>query len=376
MYYFDCTSGPGNDSGWQLSPTYQDNVSKDESFYYYTVKAKDACGFDTLESPQRRVWVDHNAPSPNPIDWEQVPIAISEVAINMKATTATDPCGVQYSFECTDGNCHNSGWQDDPNYTDTGLFEGLTYTYKVQTRDKSHNYNEGDWSSEISETTWEDVNNPQPWSSEWAEGGEPNAVPGQYEIAMTAETVTDISGVEYYFECTYGSCHDSGWQDSPTYTDTGLDVNEIHTYRVRTQDKASPPNPNSPNEADWGWSTEKSALIDFTAPTPNPSEWLWEPYDYYDPVHHTYHHRMVAVTATDDNGLDPNSGVIDSNRVQYYFQCLNTPDSGWQDSPEYTTPAVGEPGLMYAYKVKTRDKSTNQNETDYTIEWKLADPNN
>jgi len=379
MYYFACTSGPGNNSGWQLSPAYQDHVDINEVFYCYTVKTKDDYGFETLESPQRCVWVDHNAPMPNPAEWAigGEPNAISEVAITMQATTATDPCGVQYYFECTDGNCHHSGWQDSPDYTDTGLYEDTEYTYRVRTRDKSHNYNVGGWSSDANATTWDDVNNPEPWPAEWAEGGEPNAIPGLNEIAMTAQTATDISGVEYYFECTYGSCHDSGWQDSPTYIDTGLDVNEIHTYRVRTQDKASPPNPNSPNEADWGWSTEKSALIDFTAPTPNPAEWAvgGEPYEDYNDTKGCYQHRMVAVKATDDNGMDPNTGIFDPNRVEYYFECLHDDDlcSGWQDSPVYDVD-VPSAGLLYAYRVKAKDKSTNQNETGYS-EWKLAIPN-
>jgi hypothetical protein len=287
----------------------------------------------------------------------------------MRATTATDPCGVEYYFDCTSGGGHDSGWQADPSYTDTGLIENTTYTYRVRTRDKSNNLNEGSWSGEISETTLQDEVPPVPNPAEWAVGGEPNAVPGQYKIAMTAKTATDISGVQYYFECTAGGGHSSSWQDASTYTDIGLSANVIYTYRVKTRDKSSAQNQTA-------WSVQRSALIDFTAPTPNPSLWLWEPYDYYDPVHHTYHHRMVAVTATDDNGLNPVTGVIDTSRVQYYFQCLNTPDSGWLDSPEYTTPAVDGPGLMYAYKVKTRDKSTNHNETAYTIDWVLADPNN
>ncbi len=369
MYYFDCT-GPGNDSGWQLSPAYQDNVSTDESFYYYTVKAKDYYGFETIKSQQRRVWIDHRAPQPDPITWEQEPNAVSQVAIYMKATTATDPCGVEYYFACTSGGGHDSEWQASPLYTDTGLIEGLTYTYRVKTRDKSHNLNESAWSVERSATTSEDEEAPQPDPAEWAVGGEPNAVPGQYEITMTAKTATDVSDVQYYFECTAGGGNYSGWQDSSTYTDTGLDVNEIYTYRVKTRDTSLAQN-------ETGWSTEGSALIDFTAPEPDPSEWAvgGEPYDYYDPVHHTYHHRMVAMTATDDNGFDPVAGVIDTSRVQYYFQCLHTADSGWRDSPEYTTPAVSGPGLMYLYKVKTRDRSTNHNETAYTTVWVMADPN-
>ena len=44
------------------------------------------------------------------------------------------------------------------------------------------------------------------------------AVPG-----LTATmAVDDLNGVEYYFSCTAGDCHDSGWLPSRTYIDTDL----------------------------------------------------------------------------------------------------------------------------------------------------------
>ena len=47
-------------------------------------------------------------------------------------------------------------------------------------------------------------------------------VSGEGSIAMQAATALDASGVEYYFNCTSGGGHDSGWQDSTFYKDTGL----------------------------------------------------------------------------------------------------------------------------------------------------------
>lgn len=61
-------------------------------------------------------------------------------------------------------------------------------------------------------------------------------------ITMTATTATDPSGVEYYFTCTAGAGHDSGWQDSPIYFDIGLTANTAYTYTVKARDKASPSN--------------------------------------------------------------------------------------------------------------------------------------
>lgn len=58
-------------------------------------------------------------------------------------------------------------------------------------------------------------------------------------ILMTATTASDDSGVEYFFDCISGAGgHDSGWQDSPTYTDKGLNPNTQYAYRVAVRDKS------------------------------------------------------------------------------------------------------------------------------------------
>ncbi|MHC4372886.1 MAG: right-handed parallel beta-helix repeat-containing protein [Planctomycetota bacterium] len=58
-------------------------------------------------------------------------------------------------------------------------------------------------------------------------------------ISMTATTGTDVSGpVEYYFDETSGNLGgtDSGWQTSPSYTDTGLSPSTQYTYTVQMRD--------------------------------------------------------------------------------------------------------------------------------------------
>ncbi|MHC5062194.1 MAG: hypothetical protein ACYTFK_14110, partial [Planctomycetota bacterium] len=70
-------------------------------------------------------------------------------------------------------------------------------------------------------------------------------------IAMTATTATDQSGVEYQFDETSGNPGgtDSGWQDSTSYTDSGLDPSPTqYCYRVQARDK-------SVNQNTGGWST-------------------------------------------------------------------------------------------------------------------------
>jgi len=59
-------------------------------------------------------------------------------------------------------------------------------------------------------------------------------------IAMIASTATDdTSGVEYYFTCTAGGGHDSGWQSGTSYTDTGLTPSTSYTYTVKARDTSS-----------------------------------------------------------------------------------------------------------------------------------------
>jgi hypothetical protein len=62
---------------------------------------------------------------------------------------------------------------------------------------------------------------------------------GATSIKMVAVSATDVSGVEYYFTCTAGGGHDSGWQDSRTYEDTGLTPDTEYTYTVAARDKSA-----------------------------------------------------------------------------------------------------------------------------------------
>ncbi|HVP10154.1 MAG TPA: C1 family peptidase [Phycisphaerae bacterium] len=58
-------------------------------------------------------------------------------------------------------------------------------------------------------------------------------------ISMSAHA-DDPSGVDYYFYATGAGSHSSGWQSSPTYTDTPLQVNRSYSYKVKARDHATP----------------------------------------------------------------------------------------------------------------------------------------
>ncbi len=168
---------------------------------------------------------------------------------------------------------------------------------------------------------------------------------------MTATTASDPAGVEYYFTETSSNPggSDSGWQDSPTYEDTGLNDLTQYTYTVKARDKG-------PSQNETGLSSADSATTqDGTAPAPDPMTWLSVP-----AAAGTTSISMTATTATDTSG------------VEYYFdETSNNPggdDSGWQAGTSYTDTGLNEL-TQYTYRVQARDLSVNQNITA----WSSAD---
>ena len=347
-YYFECTAGGGNDSGWQDSRFYEDTGLSELVQYSYRVKARDKSSnqnegvYSTIVTA---ITQDGTPPGPNPMIWATDPYATGTSSISMTATTATDNGGagnVEYYFECTAGDGNDSGWQDGTTYENTGLDPNTQYTYRVSARDKSSNLNQTGYSTAKSATTDAvDTTPPTPDPMTWAT--EPYAT-GTSSISMTATTATDASGVEYYFDCTAGGGNDSGWQDSTTYGDTGLDDLTEYTYRVKARDKSS-------NQNETAYSTTKSATTqDGTAPSPDPMTWATEPYATGETSI-----SMTATTATDVSG------------VQYYFDCTagGGNDSGWQASATYEDTGL-DPDTQYTYQVKARDTSSSNNETSYS----------
>ena len=199
--------------------------------------------------------VDTSPPTPNPSTWATTPYATGKTSIRMVAATATDPSGVEYYFMCLEDSGHDSGWLDTPVYEDTGLSSSVTYTYAVQTRDKSPNQNASSFSTALSAAT-EDMVPPTPNPSTWVT---PPYATGTTSIRMVATTATDPNGVEYYFQCQTASGHSSGWLDTPVYEDTGLSPGVWYTYAVQTRDKSLSQNTGS-------LSTPMSAATNWLAP--------------------------------------------------------------------------------------------------------------
>lgn len=291
---------------------------------------------------------DTTAPTPNPMTWSSVPVATGASSIRMTATTGLDISGVQYYFDCTAGaGGHDSGWQTSPTYEDTGLNASTTYTYRVKARDLSNNLNETSYSTSLQATTTSasDVTAPTPNPMTWSSVP---AATSSTTIAMTATTASDTSGVQYYFQNVTAGDHDSGWQTSPSYTDSGLSPSTTYTYKVKARDLSA--NLNETAYSTTGNATTQAGAADTTAPTPNPTTWSSVP-----AAASSTSISMTATTASDASG------------VEYFFNCLTAGghDSSWQSSASYTDTGL-QPSTAYSYQVKVRDLSENYNETAYS----------
>jgi len=153
---------------------------------------------------------DVTPPEPDPMTWGVEPDAATATSISMTATSAADPAGVEYYFEETSHNPggSDSGWQDSPEYEDTGLALGTTYTYRVKARDKSPNQNETAYSNPSSATTFspkitiEGPNQRGEGPLPPAEGTLPGEL-GEFAIKIYAEDMPGFAGFQIQLDLAY-----------------------------------------------------------------------------------------------------------------------------------------------------------------------------
>jgi predicted outer membrane repeat protein len=295
---------------------------------------------------------DTEPPFPNPSEWAVEPYSSpGETLISMTARTTVDRWGGvgEYYFDCVSGACNDSGWQDDPNYTDTGLAIGNEYGYKVKASDAGGN--ETGWSpvryAVVGEEPPppEDHNPPTPNPMTWA------TVPyatSSTSIAMVATTATDdTAGVEYYFEDFNDPAANSGWQGSPAWTDTTCEPNTTYSYRVRARDT-------SPWHNTTGWSVLSSATTPAPPPPPNqaPGPVAWEVTPYLTGSGNNCYANMTAAEATDPEGNGP---------VQYYFECTEATsiNSGWTTERVWNNIYIGRGAIGFHFHFRVRDNLGN-----------------
>jgi hypothetical protein len=110
---------------------------------------------------------------------------------------------------------------------------------------------QGWWVTEQAINVQPDSNPPGPDPMTWAQAPHPVDTSS---ISMSATTAIDPegNGVEYLFDETSGNAgaNDSGWQDSPSYTDDGLSGGVTYSYRVKARDKSANQNETAYSEVE------------------------------------------------------------------------------------------------------------------------------
>lgn len=286
---------------------------------------------------------DTTPPEPNPSQWRIVPTGVWPSKVKMAAADSIDRLWgltfdsthpVQYYFQCTSGNGHDSGWQYDANYTDTGLQSYGEYAYRVRARDLAGNAT--DWSpvmwTEIAADKTAPTPNPMTWKVE------PYAASAT-SVSMTATTASDDSGgIQYEFEINEPNVgvYTSGWRADPNYTLTGLNPAGPYCFRVKARDVFD-------NETGWSDAVCVSNLGDVTPPSPAPTiVWLtgnWNvldsAYGYSGEFQTTtgatrWWHRVVA----DVTGITDNSGGL----LEIRFICTN--NSNFSSTNKVSSPII------------------------------------
>jgi len=171
-------------------------------------------------------------PTPNPPSWVTEPTPISTTAITMQAY-ATDPAGVEYTFDATGNNSHDRGWDAAATYTDNGLDVNRNYTYRVKARDTSAMLNETDYTPTASVATM--IQTPTALSfGAVTETSIQVTAPGTFTRLIAAQ-----SGL--YFEVLdpgdnpVGGGQANTWVQVQTITATGLSPGTTYRFRVKAR---------------------------------------------------------------------------------------------------------------------------------------------
>lgn len=285
------------------------------------------------------VAADTTAPAPNAAAWLVAPAAVSDSTVTMSTTPGSDASGwVEYYFACLSGGGHDSGWVSFNKYTDVGLTPGATVSYTVRMRDRAGN------TTAASAAASATLSTSTAGSASFADG--PVGI-ANGQITMTATKVTSASGkVEYKFDRTSPSASSSGWQSSPSHTQTGLATGSSHSYTVTVRDGRG--NTSAASAAVSALARDDAAPR-MAIPV---AHWAMQPYATID--------NKVSMTA---------QAVTDPSGVEYFFHCLSGggPDSAWQASTTFVTPVLADGTYVYQYKV--RDKSPRNTQSVYSTSY-------
>ena len=208
--------------------------------YSYRLQAVDGAGnLSGYSTAASATTVSHPAPSPStPTGLTATAASPTEIHLNWTASTGTVEVTGYNVQRCQGSGCTSFsqvGTATGTSYSDTGLSNSTSYTYRVQAVDGAGNLS--GYSSVASTIT---LNDTQPPSAPTALTGN-SASNSQINLSWVAST--DNVGVTGYLieRCSGGGCTNFaqvGTATATSYIDTGLTASTSYSYRVRATDAA------------------------------------------------------------------------------------------------------------------------------------------
>ena len=226
-------------SGWTTWTWWTWANLGDGSRYWYRVRSRDS--FD-----QRSAWSnavsstqDDRAPTVPSLTAEPGYTAGTTNELSWSAATDSGVGGVEYEVQCSMDSTFAtislaSPWSPSTSYTFSGLSDGVTYHFRVRSRDAFDHRSA--WSSVVRST--QDASAPTQPSL----AAEPPFTQGTSNtVTWSASTDAGVGGVQYLVQCAQDGAFaaivgQSSWSDATQFTFTGLRDGTTYYYRARSRD--------------------------------------------------------------------------------------------------------------------------------------------
>jgi fibronectin type 3 domain-containing protein len=337
------------DGTWPTTPTavsatpgFTDASLNDGMTYSYRMTVVDHAGSEYVEStPSAVVSATPKDTTPPPAPEGLAAQSGEESKVDLSWTASTDPRLDHYAIyrENPDGSWPTtpSAESSSPVFTDTGLSDGTTYTYRVTSVDHvGVEYVESAPSPGASATP-RDTTPPTPLEGLTAQSGEESKT----FLSWTASTDPRLDHYAIYRENQDGSwpITPSAESSSPVFTDTGLSDGTTYTYRVIAVDHAGSEYVESP----------PSAVVTAT------------PRDITPPAAPT---GLTATAGNEQNALSWTANTEPD--LDHYAIYRQNPDGTWPTSPLATTATTTYTdsqvlgGSEYTYRITALDHNSNE----------------